>query len=53
MRVMFDVTDPDEKKHTMTERKGKAEVIDAARQSPRRRALPRQKCSPTLRCCLI
>ena len=28
MRVMFDVTDPDERKHTMTERKGKAEVID-------------------------
>jgi transposase-like protein len=29
MRVMFDVTDPDERKHTMTERKSKAEVIDA------------------------
>jgi transposase-like protein len=28
MRVMFDVTDPDERKHTMTERKGKAEGID-------------------------
>jgi putative transposase len=28
MRVMFDITDPDERKHTMTERKGKAEVID-------------------------
>jgi transposase-like protein len=28
MRVMFDVTDPDERKHTMTEKKGKAEGID-------------------------
>jgi transposase-like protein len=28
MRVMFDVTDPDERMHTMTERKGKAEGID-------------------------
>src|SRR5512144_1490012 len=28
MRVMFDVTDPDERKHTMTEKKGKAEAID-------------------------
>jgi putative transposase len=28
MRVMFDVTDPDEGKHTMTERKGKAGGID-------------------------
>jgi len=28
MRVMFDVADPDKRKHTMTERKGKAEVID-------------------------
>jgi putative transposase len=28
MRVMFDVTDPDERKHTMTERKGKTDVID-------------------------
>jgi hypothetical protein len=28
MRVMFDVTDPDQRKHTMTERKGKAEGID-------------------------
>ena len=28
MRVMFDVTDPDERKHTMTERKGKADIID-------------------------
>jgi putative transposase len=28
MRVMFDVTNPDERKHTMTERKAKAEVID-------------------------
>jgi transposase-like protein len=28
MRVMFDVTDPDERTHTMTERKGKAEGID-------------------------
>ena len=28
MRVMFDVTNPDEGKHTMTERKGKAEGID-------------------------
>ena len=28
MRVMFDVTDPDERKHTMTERKGKTEGID-------------------------
>jgi len=28
MRVMSDVTDPDERKHTMTERKGKAGGID-------------------------
>jgi putative transposase len=28
MRVMFEVTDPDERKHTMTERTGKAEGID-------------------------
>ena len=28
MRVIFDVTDPDQRKHTMTERRGKAEVID-------------------------
>jgi transposase-like protein len=28
MRVMFDVTDPDERKHTMTGKKGKTEVID-------------------------
>lgn len=28
MRVMYDVTDPDERKHTMTEKKGKAEGID-------------------------
>ena len=28
MRLMFDVTDPDERKHTMTEQKGKAEGID-------------------------
>jgi transposase-like protein len=28
MRVIFDVTDPDERMHTMTERKGKAEGID-------------------------
>jgi transposase-like protein len=28
MRVMLDVTDPDERKHTMTEKKGKAESID-------------------------
>jgi transposase-like protein len=28
MRVMFNVTDPDERKHTMTEQKGKAEGID-------------------------
>jgi transposase-like protein len=28
MRVMFEVTDPDERMHTMTERKGKAEGID-------------------------
>jgi putative transposase len=28
MRVMFDVTDPDERKHTMTERKSRREVID-------------------------
>jgi putative transposase len=28
MRVMFDVTDPDERKHTMTERKVKSEGID-------------------------
>ena len=28
MRVMSDVTDPDERKHTMTEKKGKAEGID-------------------------
>jgi transposase-like protein len=28
MRVMFNVTDPDERKHTMTEKKGKAEGID-------------------------
>jgi putative transposase len=28
MRVMVDVTDPDERKHTMTEKKGKAEGID-------------------------
>src|SRR5512144_2011840 len=28
MRVMFDVTDPDERKRTMTEKKGKAEAID-------------------------
>jgi putative transposase len=27
MRVMFDVTDPDQRKHTMTERKGKSEGI--------------------------
>lgn len=27
MRVMFEVTDPDERKHTMTERKGKGEGI--------------------------
>jgi putative transposase len=25
---MFDVTDPDQRKHTMTERKGKADIID-------------------------
>jgi hypothetical protein len=28
MRVMFDITDPDQRKHTMTEKKGRAEVID-------------------------
>jgi transposase-like protein len=28
MRVMFDVTDPDQRKHTMTKRKGKGEGID-------------------------
>ena len=28
MRVMFDVTDPDEGKHTMTERKFKADGMD-------------------------
>jgi transposase-like protein len=28
MRVMCDVTDPDQRKHTMTERKGKGEGID-------------------------
>jgi transposase-like protein len=28
MRVMFNVTDPDERKHTMTEKKGKAGGID-------------------------
>ena len=28
MRVIFDVTDPDERKHTMTEKKGKAEGSD-------------------------
>jgi transposase-like protein len=28
MRVMFDVTDPDQRKHTMTARKCKAERID-------------------------
>jgi transposase-like protein len=28
MRVMFDVTDPDQRKHTMTERKVKSEGID-------------------------
>lgn len=28
MRVMFDVTDPDQRKHAMTERKGKGEGID-------------------------
>jgi transposase-like protein len=27
MRVMFDVTDPDERKQTMTERKGKTDII--------------------------
>jgi hypothetical protein len=29
MRVMSDVTDPDQRKHTMTETRGKAEIIDA------------------------